>query len=140
VTRWLLLSACLLWSAAARAAPPLRESSPLGAPIPYAQAVRAHYYELLARSPAKAFGWELALPGAGHVYAGFYAQAAVSAGLTLAGAGLWIAGAVRDERALWWAGAGTFAAGRCYGLVSAPLSAALLNAAFRRQLGITARF
>jgi hypothetical protein len=142
--RWLALCSALAasaWSAPAYAEPPSREQSPLGSvSSPYAPAVRQHYYELLARSPGKAFLWELALPGAGHVYAGFYVQAAVAASLSVAGAGLWIAGALRDNDELWWAGAATFSAGRAYGLVSAPISAALLNAAFRRQLGISARF
>lgn len=137
----LCLIAALAWGSPARAAPPARAQSPLGSPYaPYAPAVRQHYYELLARSPTKALLWELALPGAGHLYTGFYVQAAVAAGLSAAGAGLWIAGAVRDQDSLWWTGAATFAAGRAYGLVSAPLSAALLNAAFRRQLGLSARF
>lgn len=103
---------------------------------PYDGAVRRHYYDLLSRSPTKSFLWELALPGAGHVYTGFYVQAALSATLTITGASLWIAGAARDNDALWWAGAATFGAGRLYGLISAPVSAALLNAAYRRQLGI----
>jgi hypothetical protein len=34
----------------------------------------------------------------------------------------------------------TFTAGRVYGLISAPVTAVLLNAAYRRQLGITGRF
>jgi hypothetical protein len=140
--KWLgLWVTCLLCVApAAYAAPPRREESPLGPAAPYNEVVRQHYYELLARSPAKALLWELALPGAGHVYTGFYVQAAVAASLSVGGAGLWIAGALRQHDGLWWAGAATFIAGRSYGLVSAPLSAALLNAAFRRQLGITARF
>jgi hypothetical protein len=142
--RWLGLCALVLvgWGAPARAAPPKREQSPLGAPTlsPSAPAIRQHYYELLARSPTKALLWELALPGAGHVYAGFHVQAVVSMSLSAAGAGLWIAGALRDNEQLWWTGMATFAAGRAYGLISAPLSAALLNAAFRRQLGISARF
>lgn len=106
----------------------------------YATQVRAHYYRVLSRSPTKAFLWELALPGAGHVYAGFPIQAAIAAGLTLAGAAMWIGGAVRDHPGWWWAGMGTFTAGRVYGLISAPISAMLLNAAYRRQLGIMARF
>jgi hypothetical protein len=141
--RWFgLWLALVVWAAPARAAPPVREESPLGAPssVPYAPALRQHYYALLARSPAKAFLWELALPGAGHVYSGFYVQAVISASLSAAGAGLWIAGAVREQRPLWWAGLATFSAGRAYGLISAPISAALLNAAFRRQFGISARF
>jgi hypothetical protein len=95
-----------------------------------------HYYSVLYRSPVKALLWELALPGAGHVYAGFYFQAVVAAGLSLAGAGLWIAGAVKDDRLLTLLGIPSFCIGRAYGLISAPVSAALLNAAYRRQFGI----
>ena len=47
----------------------------------------------------------------------------------------WIAGAVRDREPLEWTGVGIFAGARAYGLVSAPLGALLLNAAFRRQFG-----
>jgi hypothetical protein len=102
----------------------------------YASQVRAHYYQLLSRSPTKAFLWELALPGAGHIYTGFPIQAGVAIGLTLAGAAMWIGGAVRDTPGWWWAGMATFTLGRTYGLISAPVSAALLNAAYRRQLGM----
>jgi hypothetical protein len=142
MTRWLgvVCAALLLYVAPVQAAPPQREESPLGLPSPHAEVIRRHYYELLARSPAKALLWELALPGAGHVYSGFYVQAGVSASLSLAGAALWAAGTARHHERLWWAGAATFAAGRSYGLISAPVSAALLNAAFRRQLGITRHF
>jgi hypothetical protein len=56
--------------------------------------------------------------------------------VTLLGAALWTSGAVLDQRGLWWAGAGTFVAGRGYGLVSAPVGATMLNAAFQRQLGL----
>lgn len=138
-----LVCALLLMSTRVQAEPPISARAPeleLQLASPYESTIRNHYYALLARSPAKSFLWELALPGAGHVYSGFYVQAAISAGITLTGASLWIAGAVRDDEQLWWAGAGTFAAGRLYGLISAPISAALLNAAFRRQFGITRRF
>ncbi|HEX6244045.1 MAG TPA: hypothetical protein VFZ61_24180, partial [Polyangiales bacterium] len=101
----------------------------------YATQVRLHYYEILSRSPTKAFLWELALPGAGHIYTGFPIQAAVAIGLSVAGAAMWIGGAARDSDAWWWAGIATFTLGRTYGLISAPVSAALLNAAYRRQLG-----
>jgi hypothetical protein len=138
--RWVALTCLLAWGVPASAAPPVRQESPLGPPAPYAEGIRRQYYALLARSPAKALLWELALPGAGHVYTGFYVQAVIAASVSLCGAGLWIAGAARDRDDLWWAGAATFAAGRSYGLISAPVSAALLNAAFRRQLGITTRF
>jgi hypothetical protein len=140
MTRALLLLGLLWTSAVARAEPAPSDVPPLAMESPYAAAIRQHYYALLARSPAKAFLWELGLPGAGHVYSGFYVQAAVAATLSVAGASLWVAGAARDDDALWWAGAGTFAAGRVYGLISAPVSAALLNAAFRRQFGIRSRF
>jgi hypothetical protein len=106
---------------------------------PYANEVRSHYYETLRRSPGKAVLWELALPGAGNVYTGIYVNAIVTGVITLAGTGLWIAGAVKDNDALWWSGAGTFAAGRVYGLVSAPIGAGLLNAAYRQHFGITSR-
>jgi hypothetical protein len=79
---------------------------------------------------------DLALPGAGSVYTGLYANAIVTGVVSLAGAALWIAGAAKHDDALWWSGAGTFAAGRAYGLVSAPVGASLLNAAFRRHFGI----
>jgi hypothetical protein len=111
------------------------------APRPlYASEVRNHYYRVLARSPTKAFLWELALPGAGHIYNGFPIQAAVAIGLTVAGAGMWIGGAITDNDGWWWAGMATFSAGRVYGLISAPVTAVLLNAAYRRQFGISGRF
>lgn len=105
----------------------------------YAPFLREHYYRLLSRSPAKAFLWELALPGAGHVYNGFPIQAGLAIGLSALGAALWIAGAARDVPPLWWVGMATFSAGRVYGLISAPVTAALLNAAYRRQFGIRDR-
>lgn len=138
-----LLLACLLAGPGRAHAQPGPEATEvpelLGDPL-YASQVRAHFYRVLSRSPTKAFLWELALPGAGHVYVGFRIQAAVAIGLSLAGAAMWIGGAVRDEPGWWWAGMATFTAGRSYGLISAPVSAALLNAAYRRQLGITGRF
>lgn len=103
---------------------------------PFGSEVRLHYYELLRRSPWKALLLDVALPGAGSVYTHLYANTAVAATLSLVGAGLWIAGAVKAHDGLWWAGAGTFAAGRVYGIVSAPVGATLLNAAFRRHLGL----
>jgi hypothetical protein len=131
----------------AHAAPPASKSEEPSEPADfesagslYAPFVREHFYRILARSPTKAFLWELALPGAGHFYNGFPIQAGVAIGLTLAGAGLWIAGAVRESPLLWWLGMGTFSAGRVYGLISAPVTAVLLNAAYRRQFGITGRF
>jgi hypothetical protein len=141
--RKLLLLACLaLAPLPARAEPPADDDQVpelVGDPL-YASQVRHHYYSVLARSPTKAVLWVLALPGAGHVYAGFPIQAAIAAGLSVAGAAMWIGGAVRDHPGWWWAGMATFSAGRVYGLISAPVSAALLNAAYRRQFGIAARF
>jgi hypothetical protein len=136
---WLVL-VVLLCAAKAEADAPTGDAPELELSSPYDAAIRNHYYTLLARSPTRALLWEVALPGAGLAYSRFYLQAAISATLTLTGASLWVAGAVRDDDQLWWAGAGTFAAGRLYGVISAPVSAALLNAAFRRQFGITRRF
>jgi hypothetical protein len=96
--------------------------------------VRRYYYAELHRSPNKALLWELALPGAGNVYNGIWANAIVTVALSAAGASLWIAGAARDRSDLWWAGLGTFAAGRTYGVVSAPVGALLFNRALRRIL------
>lgn len=137
----LALVLCLsVGSGVAHAEPPTSDEPAAGlVPAPlYASQVRAHYYSLLSRSPTKAFLWELALPGAGHIYTGFPIQAAVAIGLSVAGAAMWIGGAVRDSPGWWWAGMATFTLGRTYGLISAPVSAALLNAAYRRQLGIRA--
>jgi hypothetical protein len=108
----------------------------LGATAPYAQEIRRHYYQRLARDPWRAFGAELLLPGAGNYYVGLYVPAAITLALSCVGASLWIAGARRDQDALLWSGVGVLSGARGYGLVSAPSSAALLNAAFRRQLGL----
>jgi|GEM_PF-6725464 len=97
--------------------------------------VRTRYYETLRRSPRRAFLLDLALPGAGSVYTKLYANTVVAATLSVAGAGLWIAGAVKHDDALWWSGAGTFAAGRLYGIVSAPIGARWFNAALQSYLG-----
>ena len=110
----------------------------LVAEAPYAPMVRRHYYARLAKSPARALGFELLFPGAGSAYTGLTTPALVTLGLSIAGAALWIAGAARDEPALTWSGVGVFAGARTYGLVSAPVGAALLNAAFRSQLGLSA--
>lgn len=148
----LALVLCAL-GAPAQAAPPVVSSEEVESGAPgvdentdfesagglYAPFVREHYYRLLSRSPTKALLWELALPGAGHFYNGFPIQAGVAIGLSALGAALWIAGAARDAQPLWWAGMATFSAGRAYGLVSAPVTAVLLNAAYRRQFGITDR-
>ena len=115
-------------------------AQPLPMQSPFDAEVRRHYYERLARSPWRALGWELLFPGAGSVYTGVHAAAVVSLTLSLAGSCMWIAGAVRERPATMWVGIGTFAAARAHGLVSAPVSAALLNAAFRRQLGLMASF
>jgi hypothetical protein len=108
-----------------------------GVALPFAEEVRLAYYERLRRAPTTALLWELLLPGAGSVYTGLYPNAAITASLSLLGAALWIAGAVRDNDALWWSGMGTFAGARVYGVVSAPLGARWLNAAFRRHFGLT---
>jgi hypothetical protein len=141
----LLFLACLAPALSARAAPEASadDEDPLAAlelDAPYAPLVREHYYRILSRSPTKAFLWELGLPGAGHFYVGFPIQAGVAIGLSALGAALWIAGAARDQKALFWTGMATFTAGRVYGLISAPVTAVLLNAAYRRQFGITRRF
>ena len=107
---------------------------------PFEGEVRRHYYQQLARSPWRALGWELLLPGAGSVYTGVRAAAAISLVLSLGGTCAWIAGARRGQSTTRWIGIATLAAGRAHGLVSAPVSATLLNAAFRRQLGLSARF
>jgi hypothetical protein len=147
VTCLALFCVCTLLSSAAQAAPsePEAEGEQEEVPAlelasPYTPFVREHFYRILSRSPTKAFLWELALPGAGHIYNGFPIQAGVAIGLSCLGAALWIAGAARDLPALWWLGMGTFTAGRVYGLISAPVTAVLLNAAYRRQFGITGRF
>jgi hypothetical protein len=106
---------------------------------PFGGVLGRHYYAQLRKSPGKALLLDLALPGAGNVYTGLYANAAITGAVSLLGAALWIAGAARDHDGLWWSGAGVFAAGRAYGLVSAPVGAALLNAAFRRQFGLSVR-
>jgi hypothetical protein len=102
--------------------------------------MRLHYYGLLRKDPLRALGWDALLPGAGSVYNGLYVNAAVTFTLSAAGAVVWGIGAARDDSRLIWAGAGTFAGGRAYGLLSAPLGSVLLNAAFRRQLGLNLRF
>ena len=101
---------------------------------PFAPLLREQYYQRLAKSPWRAFGYELLLPGAGNAYVGLYPPGIATLGATLLGAGLWIAGSVRERPALTYAGMGTFAAARAYGLVSAPVTARLLNRAYRRQL------
>lgn len=106
---------------------------------PFGGILGRHYYEQLRKSPGKALLLDLAVPGAGNVYTGIYANAAITGAVSLLGAALWIAGAASDHDGLWWGGAGVFAAGRAYGLISAPVGAALLNAAFRRQFGLSAR-
>lgn len=134
LARLLALALTLLASGAAPA------RAQIIAPPPYAEELRAHYYERLAKSPWRALGFELLCPGAGNLYVGLHVPAIATLSLSLAGASLWLAGAVRDERRLELVGIGTLAASRAYGVVSAPVGALLLNAAFRRQLGISARF
>jgi hypothetical protein len=133
-----LLVSLSLWSCAApsaRAEAAMPDLPQLGSP--YAPLVRQQYYERLAKSPWRALGWELLAPGGGNQYVGLPVPAAITLGVSLLGAGLWIAGGVSDRSPLLWAGVGTFAAARAYGLVSAPLAAAMLNAAFRGQLGVS---
>jgi hypothetical protein len=145
---WLTLAlgfACAA-SSPVQAQPPAAESEPLDESTDfeaagglYAPFLREHYYRVLSRSPTKSFLWELALPGAGHIYNGFPIQAGVAIGLSALGAALWIAGAARDLPPLGWVGMTTFGVGRVYGLISAPVTATLLNAAYRRQFGIKDR-
>ena len=126
------LALCIQPRSVARAE--LAQEPSLGSP--YAPLVRQQFYEQLEKRPARALGWELLAPGAGNYHVGLYVPAAATLGLSLLGSSLWLAGALRDHPALMWSGIGTFAAARTYGLVSAPLGAMLLNAAFRRQLGL----
>lgn len=130
-----VLVVCLLaWATVARAEEPYERA--LGMNSPYAGEVRRHWYAQLARNPWRAFGYELLLPGAGNHYVGLRVPAALTLALSCVGASLWIAGAVRDQRALMWSGVGLFAGARVYGVVSAPIGATLLNGAFRAQLGL----
>ena len=129
---WFALSVCTHTPNVARAE--LAEEPLLGSP--YAPLVRQQFYEHLEKRPARALAWELLAPGAGNYYVGLYVPAAATLGLSLLGSSLWLAGALRDHPALMWTGIGTFAAARTYGLISAPLGAMLLNAAFRKQLGL----
>lgn len=123
----------------ARAEPPDDGDLPqLGSP--YAPMVRTHFYARLAKSPWRALGYELLAPGAGNYYVGLHAPAVATLGASLLGASLSIAGALRDQPAVLWSGIAILGAGRGYGLVSAPLGAALLNAAFRQQLGVIASY
>jgi hypothetical protein len=107
---------------------------------PYAEEMRHHFYEQLAKSPWRALGFELLLPGAGNWYTGLYGPAAATLAASMVGASLWIAGALRDRSGVAHAGIATFACARGYGVVSAPIGALLLNAAYRRELGLDARF
>jgi hypothetical protein len=134
------LALCLcMWFGPAERASGQSDASALSY-APYAPLVREHFYRQLRKSPWRALGYELLLPGAGSLYTGLHAPAVGTLGVSLVGASLWVAGALRDRRALAWAGIGTFAAARSYGLVSAPVGAVLLNAAFRHQLGIVSSF
>lgn len=107
---------------------------------PFDAVVRRHYYERLEKQPLRAFGYELLFPGAGSYYTGVHAPAVCTLALSLAGMGMWIAGARRDKEAVYWTGVGVFSGARAFGLVSAPVGAMLLNAAFRQQLGLTKTF
>ncbi|MEY4514123.1 MAG: hypothetical protein RLZZ450_6245 [Pseudomonadota bacterium] len=152
---WVVLSLSLL-TLALHAAPVRADDASLARPrarfaesadvphvdAPYAPLVRQHYYAQLAKNPWRALGWEALLPGAGNLYVGLRVPAAMTLGLSALGAGLWVAGATMQRgaggrAALLWTGVGTLAAARAYGLVSAPIGAALLNAAFRAQLGVS---
>lgn len=132
--RGLLLLGVLLLGSAARAEEGYERA--LGPPSPFAAELRNHWYAQLAKAPWRALGYELLLPGAGFAYVGTKTPAALTFALSGLGAGLWIAGAVHDRRALRDAGIATFAAVRVGGSVGAPLAASLLNQAFRRQLGL----
>lgn len=141
----LVLVLCLVASAVSAQAPAeevpaaaLGVASPSLSPA--ASASKRHTYLRLRKDPWLALGYDALLPGAGSLYDGIYVHAIAAFSVSLVGAGLWIAGAVSDDERLWWAGATTFGAGRAYGLIAAPWGAALLNAAFRRQLGIAYRF
>ena len=129
--RWLALALALALASPARA-----QEALTGLESPYAPMLRAQYYEQLAKRPYRALGYELLAPGAGNLYVGLVAPAATTLGLSLLGASLWLAGALRDRPAMMWTGVGTFAGARAYGAISAPVAAVLLNAAFRQQLGI----
>ena len=102
---------------------------------PYAPLVREHYYEQLRKRPLCASALELALPGAGTFYVGLRGAAFATFGASLAGAALWVAGAVAERPRLARAGMVSFALVRGYGMAAAPVSAHLLNRALRRQLG-----
>ncbi|MDB4989948.1 MAG: hypothetical protein JWN04_5126 [Myxococcaceae bacterium] len=138
MTRLVLLLTLLAGLAVAPARASDAQLPELGSP--YSPLVRQHFYEQLEKAPWTALGWELLAPGAGNFYSGLVTPAAATLGLSLLGASLWLGGAVSSRPALMWTGVGTFAAGRAYGLISAPLGAVLLNAAFRRQLGISASY
>ncbi|MFT3926268.1 MAG: hypothetical protein QM778_27230 [Myxococcales bacterium] len=103
---------------------------------PFSSEIRVRYYEVLRRSPSKAFLLDLALPGAGSAYVGLYGNTVVASVLSVAGASLWIAGAVKHQDALWWSGMGVFAGGRAYGLISAPVGARWFNAALQAHFGL----
>lgn len=107
---------------------------------PYADEMRRHFYAQLEKRPWRALGWELLAPGAGNFYTGLYGPAAATLAASMLGASLWLAGALRGRSGLAYAGIATFACARGYGAVSAPVGALLLNAAYRRELGLDARF
>ena len=117
-------------------AEPGADRPPMGAAV--APGVQGAYYKRLRRSPWVALGWELLVPGAGNVYTRIYVNGLITVALTLVGSALWVHGAVADNDGTWWAGAGTFAAGRLYGVATATGGAMLYNRAVRRQLGLRA--
>jgi hypothetical protein len=107
---------------------------------PYSPLVRGHLYAQLHKSPWRAGLYEALVPGLGFAYAGFKAQAVVSALASAASLGMLVCGAVADNDALLYTGIGTLSAARAYGVVGAPVSAWALNAAFRRHLGLTVAY
>jgi len=136
---------CLVTSAvSAQTSPEDVPTAALGAEPPYllpaVSTTNRHTYLRLRRDPWLAFGYDALVPGAGSLYTGIHVHAIVAFSVSVLGAGLWTAGAIWARDDLWWAGALGFGLGRTYGLVAAPLGAALLNAAFRRQLGIAYHF
>lgn len=108
-------------------------------PLPVRELRRALYGQL-EKSPWRALGWELLIPGGGYAYTGLHVPAALTMALTLTGASLWVAGSLRERRTTEVIGIVTFAGARGYGAIGAPIGVLLLNAAFRRQLGIGASF
>ena len=84
----LVLFSALLADASAHAQESASEDAALQAALlggdPFGTEIREHYYEVLRRSPGKAFLLDLALPGAGSVYTGLWANTIVAATLSAA--------------------------------------------------------